>query len=172
MSDRDPLAAINRRLRRLEDEAAIRDVLSAYAFAADMSDADRWLDLFTDDAFFSAPGLGRCEGREAIRQLIGQLLAHNEHVANQHDPLGPLAVEVDGDTARADGYSLVLSVEPGAKPAIDSVNLSRWTFVRRDDRWLISGREVRSHDAAGLLSFATDGFGFRRVAGAVPPGGG
>jgi uncharacterized protein (TIGR02246 family) len=163
------LASIIRRLRRLEDEAAIRDLLSAYAFAADMSDADRWLGLFTDDAFFAAPGLGRFEGRAAMRELIDQLLAHNEHVANQHDPLGPLAVEIDGDTARADGYSLVLSAAPGAKPVIDSVNLSRWTFVRRDDRWLISGREVRSLDAAGLLSFAADGFGFRRVAGAVPP---
>lgn len=164
----DELAGLARRLRRLEDDAAIRDVLSAYAFAADLSDAERWLDLFTEDAFFVAPGLGRFEGRGELRALIEQLLAHNEHVANQHDPLGPLAVEIGGDTARADGYSLVLSIAPGQKPALDSVNLSRWTFRRSEGRWLISGREVRSLDAAGLSSFAADGFGFLRVAGATP----
>jgi uncharacterized protein (TIGR02246 family) len=169
MTDSTDLASLARRVRRLEDEAAIRDVLSAYAFAADMSDAESWLALFTEDAFFTAPGLGRFEGRTAIRTLIDELLSHNAHVANQHDPLGPLAIEVDDDTARADGYSLVLSVAPGAAPTIDSVNLSRWTFVRRAGQWLISGREVRSLDAAGLQSFAAEGFGFRRVAGASPP---
>ncbi|HEV8065811.1 MAG TPA: nuclear transport factor 2 family protein [Acidimicrobiales bacterium] len=168
MTDSTDLATLARRVRRLEDEAAIRDVLAAYAFAADMSDAEGWLSLFAENAYFTAPGLGRSEGRQAIRTLIDRLLAHNANVANQHDPLGPLAIEIDGDAARADGYSLVLSVAPGSAPEIDSVNLSRWTFVRQGDRWLISGRDVRSLDAAGLQSFAAEGFGFRRLAGSSP----
>jgi len=56
------------RLQALEDAAAIRNLKARYAALCDAQyDADGIALLFTEDALWESPDLGRFEGREAIR---------------------------------------------------------------------------------------------------------
>ena len=62
------LVRMERRLQSLEDAEAIRNLKSRYAALCDDNyNADGIAALFTEDATWDSPGLGRFEGREAIR---------------------------------------------------------------------------------------------------------
>jgi ketosteroid isomerase-like protein len=62
------LERMERRLQSLEDAEAIRNLKSRYAALCDDNyDADGIAALFTEDAAWDSPGLGRFEGRDAIR---------------------------------------------------------------------------------------------------------
>ena len=64
------LEALERRIRRLEDLEAIKQLKARYAAYCDANyDADALADLFTSDAVWDGGMLGRSEGREAIRQF-------------------------------------------------------------------------------------------------------
>ena len=62
---------LEQRLQVLEDAEAIRNLKARYAALCDQQyDADRIAMLFTEDALWDSPGLGRFEGREAIRNFF------------------------------------------------------------------------------------------------------
>jgi len=62
------LERLERRLQALEDAEAIRNLKARYAALCDNQyDADGIAMLFTEDALWESPGLGRFEGREALR---------------------------------------------------------------------------------------------------------
>ena len=90
---------IERRLHLLEDTEAIRNLKARYAALCDNQyDADGIASLFTEDAVWESPALGRFEGREAIRNFFTEasgIFSFAIHYSlNGH-------IEVDGDTARA-----------------------------------------------------------------------
>ena len=65
------LERVERRLQVLEDAEAIRNLKARYAALCDSQyDADGIAMLFTEDALWESPGLGRFEGREAIRKFF------------------------------------------------------------------------------------------------------
>ena len=67
------LERIERRLQVLEDAEAIRNLKARYAALCDNRyDAEGIASLFTEDAVWESPGLGRFEGREAIRVSSGE----------------------------------------------------------------------------------------------------
>ena len=67
-SDLTRLERMERRLQALEDAEAIRNLKARYAaLCDDQYDADGIAALFTEDALWESPALGRFEGREAIR---------------------------------------------------------------------------------------------------------
>ena len=58
------LERMERRLQALEDAEAIRNLKARYAAFCDRQyDADGIAALFTEDALWESPGLGRFEGR-------------------------------------------------------------------------------------------------------------
>ena len=62
------LERLERRLQALEDAEAIRNLKARYAALCDANtDAHGLALLFTEDALWESPDLGRFEGREAIR---------------------------------------------------------------------------------------------------------
>ena len=98
-SDLARLERMERRLQALEDAEAIRNLKARYAaLSNDQYDADGIAALFTEDALWESPALGRFEGREAIRGFFrgaSGLFSFAIHYSlNGH-------IEVDGDSARA-----------------------------------------------------------------------
>jgi ketosteroid isomerase-like protein len=99
------LERLERRLQALEDAAAIRNLKARYAALCDAQyDADGIAMLFTEDALWESPGLGRFEGREAIRGFFrgasGIFSFAIHYSLNGH-------IEVEGDRAQARWYLLM-----------------------------------------------------------------
>src|SRR5258707_13496753 len=70
-SDLARLERIERQLQVLEDAEAIRNLKARYAALCDNQyDADGIASLFTEDAVWESPALGRFERREAIRSFF------------------------------------------------------------------------------------------------------
>lgn len=57
---------LERRLQRLEDRAAIQELLARYAMACDLRDFDALIDTFTDDGIFHSV-IGATRGRDELR---------------------------------------------------------------------------------------------------------
>jgi len=96
------LERMERRLQALEDAEAIRTLKSRYAALCDDNyDADRIAALFAEDATWESPGLGRFEGRDAIRRFF-RSAAGIFSFAIHYSLNGQ--IYVDGDVARAQWY--------------------------------------------------------------------
>lgn len=64
------------RLRRLEAVESMRDLISTYAQGADAgNDISILRPLYTDDAVWESPGVGRFEGADAIAQMQRRMAA-------------------------------------------------------------------------------------------------
>jgi uncharacterized protein (TIGR02246 family) len=119
------------RLRRLEDERAIVDVLYAYTHAVDYNLEEEFVDCFAEDAtlHWKDALVGRAAIREAFRAHM-----HPEDVFHKHLTLEP-RVEVDGDRATARSYLVYIDDSPEG-PRIRSYGRYRDAFVRcADGRW-------------------------------------
>ena len=64
MTDADRLAALERRVRELEDEREIRNLLGWYAYYADGRHDEEWVDLWTEDGVYDL-SIGRWSARLA-----------------------------------------------------------------------------------------------------------
>src|SRR5258706_5017282 len=65
----ETVAALVRRVARLEDELAIHRLIVTYGLAVDAGDADRSAAVFTEDGVYDVD-VGRMEGREAVRAMV------------------------------------------------------------------------------------------------------
>ena len=96
------LAQIEQRVQVLEDVNAIRHLKARYAASCDdQYNPDGLAALFTEDAVWESQGLGRFEGREAIRAFFrgaSQLFTFAIHYSLNGQ------IDVQGDTARAQWY--------------------------------------------------------------------
>ena len=100
--DRARLAQLEQRVQALEDVNAIRHLKARYAASCDdQYNPDGIAALFTEDAVWESQGLGRFEGREAIRAFFrgaSQLFTFAIHYSLNGQ------IDVQGDTARAQWY--------------------------------------------------------------------
>lgn len=135
------VAALEAELRRLRDMEEIRHLLSTYAFNADLGRAEEYLDGWTDDGLYDLSETMRFEGREQLGALVkdpGGM--HKQMLENRSQHLvANLVIKVDGDTAWAEGYSIVTVAREGAVQ-IFSAAYNHWDFVRRKKGWVMSRR--------------------------------
>src|SRR5262249_9745968 len=126
------LERLERRLQALEDAEAIRDLKARYAALCDSQyDADGIAMLFTEDALWESPGLGRFEGREAVRNFFRGASAivpfAIPYSLNGH-------IEVDGDTARARWYLFMPCTVAAGNRAMWRASIDHETYARVEQR--------------------------------------
>ncbi len=150
MSDIDDLAA---RLRRLEDDRDIRQLIASYGPAVDAGDADAAARLWATDGVYDVDGW-RMNSRAEVHAMISSD-AHQKLVAKGccHF-LGPCVVTLAGDEAVAVCESLVL-VRDGDGYRVWRATAHHFVLRRIDDRWHIATRTSRvldgNPDAHALL---------------------
>ncbi|MDT9592131.1 nuclear transport factor 2 family protein [Nocardioides zeae] len=160
----DRLARIEARLIELEDERAIREVLSRYGHYADACLDDDYFALFTEDCVMEvSQGRGddpyaivRWDGREQMKEFLAVRTAgHGDgfYGRSLHMQGNNLTLRIDGDVAIANNYSFILH-QDGVDLRLVSASVNDWRLVRRDGRWLISERRRRmvgAPDTADIL---------------------
>jgi hypothetical protein len=140
------------RVRRLEDESAIQRLIMSYGPAADAALASFAGNLWLEDGIYDWDADGApLEGSAAVEAmlrggnhlgLVGQGVAHFG---------GPLLVEIDGDTATAVNYSLIMRREED-RHYLWRVSAVRWDLERSGSSWRVRKRSNRLLDASGAGS--------------------
>jgi ketosteroid isomerase-like protein len=127
---------IERRLQALEDAESIRNLKMRYAaLCDDQYDADGIAALFTNDAIWESPALGRFEGRKAIRAFFKG--ASGIFSFAIHYSLNGL-IEVDGDTASARWYLFMPCTVAAGNRAMWRAGIDHETYLRVDGIWMFS----------------------------------
>jgi 3-phenylpropionate/cinnamic acid dioxygenase small subunit len=143
------LPTIEERLQRLEDERAIIDRIHAFAQTIDNKEFDAWLDGFTPDGRWSWREAKDAEphfdisGRE---QLTEWLDGHRERFPpgeEHHVVTNPRVVEIDGDTARAESWYIVVRSEGDPKLGVRSAGRYHDRLQRgADGQWRLAERQA------------------------------
>jgi uncharacterized protein (TIGR02246 family) len=130
------LERIERRLQALEDAEAIRNLKARYAALCDDDyNADGIAALFAEDAVWDSPGLGRFEGREAIRGFF-RGAARIFSFAIHYSLNGQIAV--DGDAARAQWYLFMPCTLAEGNRAMWRAGIDHERYRRVDGVWLFA----------------------------------
>ncbi|MBU3993350.1 MAG: nuclear transport factor 2 family protein [Alphaproteobacteria bacterium] len=144
------METIEQRLDRLErevalqrDEIQIRQLIASYSPKVDTSDRlerSRLLaELWTEDGVYDIGGIARVEGREAIAQVFVGM--HFEQVREGVcHVMGLPFIRIDGDTALALNYSVVMRPDGAERFFPWRVSMNRWDLVRQGGKWLIRHR--------------------------------
>ena len=135
------------RLARVEAELAIRNVIAHYGLAADCGDIETALACHTEDAMYivSNPRAGRdgeagdleLKGHQAIADMLTSDM-HQSLMPDCAHTVGPLVVDVTGNSANVTGYSRVYHDQKLMRLAIN-----HWTMRATLGTWKIARRESR-----------------------------
>jgi hypothetical protein len=131
------IAALEDRVRELEDELALHRVMTSYGPAVDTGDSRAASRLWVEDGVYDADGPGALVGRSAIEGMLDG--DHQSLVPGCAHINGPAIVRVDGDRATAVGYSRVYETTDG-RHRMFRLAANRWEFVRTADGWLVERR--------------------------------
>ncbi len=131
--DRTRVENLERRLEALEGAEAIRNLKALYAaHCDDHYNPDAIAALFTEDAIWESPSLGRFEGREAIRAFFRG--ASDIFTFAIHYSLNG-QIHVDGDSARAQWYLFMPCTLGDGNRAMWRAGIDREEYVREDGEW-------------------------------------
>lgn len=137
------LDALERRIQRLEDLEAIKQLKARYALACDAGyDAEALAAMFTVDAVWDGGPLGRNEGREAIRRFF-QGSSHRISFA-VHNIVSPV-IEIDGDTATGIWYLLQTCTYIDGNQAVWGAATYHDRYFREDGAWKFRHVRLESH---------------------------
>ncbi len=137
------------RLRRLEDESAIRRVLMSYGPAADSGRSSFAADLWLEDGEYDWDANGEAHRGSASVDAMLQGARHKQLMSEGVAHFGgPLLLEVDGDNATAINYSLVMRRED-TQFYLWRVSAVRWDLERSGSTWRVRTRTNRLLDETG-----------------------
>jgi len=148
MTSDEEFAALEQRVRDLEDKLAIYQLVASYGPSIDGGAASEAGRLWTEDAWYDsdAPSAGSdgVHGREAIEEVArrcGEMAIGIAHIT--HLPI----VTVDRDRATVIGHSNTFHQE-GAEFQIGRVASNRWDLERIDGAWRVRRRTNRLLDGS------------------------
>ena len=138
---RDRLTALEERVRLLEDQLAIHRLINTWGPAVDGDNPGAAAAIWTEDGVLLSDMRGtRLDGPAAVARMVRDA-GHQELVraGSAHIQSFPL-VTVDGDTAKAIGYSRVYLHDDGGGHEVWRVSANRWDFRRTPQGWRVSRR--------------------------------
>jgi SnoaL-like domain len=154
------MAALEGRIRELEDDRAIRQLLARYGFSADMEWDEVYVDLFTDDGAIDGAIVGtagRLEGRADIEETINKSRDHGWiEGRSMHVQGNNLTTHIEGENAVAESYSFAFVREEGGMQLF-TCNANRWTLKKIDGAWRIRERLIRSPGTDEYLNVLSAG---------------
>lgn len=138
------LAALEQRVRELEDERAVREVLAAYGPLVDAGDAAGTAALWEPDGTYDVDELvmhGQGEIADMVRSAghSGFIERGCAHV------VGPPHVTLAGDEAVAVCHSLMV-VQREGRFVVRRATANRWRLRRGPDGWRVAERTTRVLD--------------------------
>jgi hypothetical protein len=136
--------ALEKRLRRCEDQLALYQLIMSYGPAVDSGSSEVASHLWTEHGRYDAQ-VGSWSGRRAIASMI-EGPAHQGliHDGAAHVAAMPV-LSIEGDNAVATCYfHLYVRDGDGFRPW--RVTATRWEFVRQPDGWRITARVNRLLD--------------------------
>lgn len=154
------IADLEKRLRRVEDQLEIANLIAAYGPLVDNGDPTGTALLWTEDGVYDVD-TGTYEGRDGISAMVASRL-HQDLISRGCVHLtAPPRIHLHGDTAVAVTQSqLVVRRESGGFD-VRRATAHRWELVRTKDGWLIKLRTSRlldgSDSARKLLMLPTEG---------------
>lgn len=151
---RPMLDSIETRLSALEDREAIREIIASYGPLADSGDALGIAALFAEDGTYAVGAMGEAKGRADIAGLIESPTHQGLMASGCAHLLGPVAIDLAGDTATARGHSVVFRHE-GGRFEVFRVSANLWHFARIDGHWQVIRRDnaLLDGDAAARALF-------------------
>jgi SnoaL-like domain len=151
MTIEERLEALERRCRAAEDHLEILNLLSSYGPLADScSVAEAAAQWVPGGGYNYALGTGGTRRLEAPEPL-GDLWRQEGHVqltknGSAHITMTP-RIAVDGDSAQAVGYSIVIQRE-GERWFVWRGAINHWTLVRTGEGWRVAEKFNRTLDGS------------------------
>ena len=133
------MADLAARLAVLEDREAIRELIACYGPLADTGDAAALARLWAIDGEYEVVGFATASGRAEIAALIEGPVHQALMADGCAHLLGPVAIDIHGDSALARGHSVVFRRKGGGFAA-HRVSANRWHLVRTIDGWQVARR--------------------------------
>ena len=130
--------SLEARLQRLEDLQEISQLLIDYGEFLDLRDLDSFAQLWAEDAEFLMSTGRSANGREAIREMLSEVMARSTGHA-MHLETNP-RIKLDGDRATATIMFAVAFTQPDGQARVTMLGHHHDELVRTDDGWKIGRR--------------------------------
>jgi hypothetical protein len=149
-ADDGPAGDLASRIRRLEDERQILQLIDLHAMLSDAGPAEGFADLYAEDCVVDLgevlkPGTNTVvAGRD---QLLEQIYLEPGHRAaegrTQHLRSGPQIIHILGDEAEAVTYAMTSLLRPDGSAKVMVSGFNFWALRRAAGRWRITRRTHR-----------------------------
>ena len=138
--EQDDMTDLDKRLTRIEDLEAIRNLIASYGPLADAGHAVDVAALWTENGCYDVGGFGVARGRDEIAALIESPTHQALMESGCAHVLSPHSISITGSAAIARGYSTVYrKTERGMEPW--RVAHNTWELARQPDGgWLVTNR--------------------------------
>ncbi|WP_323006687.1 nuclear transport factor 2 family protein [Pseudorhodobacter sp.] len=142
----DNMQSLETRLRAIEDHIAIQSIIAAYGPAVDTPDGNVIGAAYAKTGRYQAAEFV-FEGPEAVAGLV-DIKTHQDYLARGcAHVLSPHHIKVSGDTATAQGHSVVFLHGVNGWAA-ERVSANHWAFIRTVDGWKVTQRLNRLLDGS------------------------
>jgi SnoaL-like domain len=143
----DRLRALEARVRLLEDQLAIYQVMAAYGPAADAGATNEAVELWTEDGIYDLHARVMVGHEEIARELDGEWHQGLIGRGSAHIVSMP-SVEIAGDSAVATCHSRLYRREGDGDYRVISCSANRWEFARGPQGWRVTRRVSRQLDGS------------------------
>jgi hypothetical protein len=129
----DSIESLGRRLQRLEDLMAIRQVFIDYGYYLDQGDFDSYSKLFASEGEAMLGPMGRAKGPAAIKEMMTRLLSAD--VGKSYHLITSPVITLEGDRATSDVMWSVINRGADGNPELSMVGRHKDELIRQDGQW-------------------------------------